>query len=62
MSKLLQHKAQMGQFESNSAGGKVAEKIQHSSVFFVFFDKRVILKQNTVFDEWTIDYDPRLFV
>ena len=28
MSKLLQHKAQMGQFESNSAGGKVAEKVQ----------------------------------
>lgn len=28
VSKLLQHKAQMGQFESNSAGGKVAEKIQ----------------------------------
>lgn len=26
--KLLQHKAQMGQFESNSAGGKVAEKVQ----------------------------------
>jgi predicted phage terminase large subunit-like protein len=28
VSKLLQHKAQMGQFESNSAGGKVAEKVQ----------------------------------
>lgn len=28
VSKLLRHKAQMGQFESNSAGGKVAEKIQ----------------------------------
>lgn len=28
VAKLLQHKAQMGQFESNSAGGKVAEKIQ----------------------------------
>ena len=29
VSKLLQHKAQMGQFESNSAGGKVAEKVQN---------------------------------
>lgn len=38
------------------------KEIQHSSIFFVFFDNRVILKQNTVFDEWTIDYDPRLFV
>nr|UZV42166.1 MAG: terminase large subunit [Caudoviricetes sp.] len=28
VSKLLQHKAQMGQFESNSAGGKIAEKVQ----------------------------------
>lgn len=28
VSKLVQHKAQMGQFESNSAGGKVAEKVQ----------------------------------
>ena len=28
VSKLLQHKAQMGQIESNSAGGKVAEKVQ----------------------------------
>ena len=28
VSKLLKHKAQMGQFESNSAGGKVAEKVQ----------------------------------
>lgn len=28
VSKLLQHKAQMGQFESNSAGGTVAEKVQ----------------------------------
>ena len=28
VSKLFQHKAQMGQFESNSAGGKVAEKVQ----------------------------------
>ena len=28
VSKLLQHKAQMGQFESNSAGGKVPEKVQ----------------------------------
>lgn len=28
VSKLLQHKAHMGQFESNSAGGKVAEKVQ----------------------------------
>ena len=28
VSKLLQHKAQMGHFESNSAGGKVAEKVQ----------------------------------
>lgn len=28
VSKLLQHKAQMGRFESNSAGGKVAEKVQ----------------------------------
>ena len=28
VSKLLQHKAQMGQFESNSAGGKGAEKVQ----------------------------------
>ena len=27
-SKLIQHKAQMGQFESNSAGGKIAEKVQ----------------------------------
>ena len=27
-SKLVQHMAQMGQFESNSAGGKVAEKVQ----------------------------------
>lgn len=26
--KLIEHKAQMGQFESNSAGGKVAEKVQ----------------------------------
>ena len=28
VSKLIEHKAQMGQFESNSAGGKVAEKVQ----------------------------------
>lgn len=28
VSKLVQHMAQMGQFESNSAGGKVAEKVQ----------------------------------
>lgn len=28
VSKLLQHRAQMGQFESNSAGGKIAEKVQ----------------------------------
>ena len=28
VSKLVQHKAQMGQFESNSAGGKIAEKVQ----------------------------------
>lgn len=28
VSKLIEHRAQMGQFESNSAGGKVAEKVQ----------------------------------
>lgn len=28
VSKLIEHKAQLGQFESNSAGGKVAEKVQ----------------------------------
>src|SRR5699024_11001800 len=28
VSKLLQHKVQMSRFESNSAGGKVAEKMQ----------------------------------
>lgn len=28
VSKLLYHKAQVGQFESNSAGGKIAEKVQ----------------------------------
>ena len=28
VSKLIEHKAQMGQFESNSAGGKIAEKVQ----------------------------------